>query len=124
MSTRCSPYGRLRSRLDSVDLLRGVAILLVLLNLVKMRLVIAHIRYGAALPSFLFSMLVWNGQTGVQIFFAISGFPITATSIRRWRDLPGVRVFDFYWIRLACIAPLLLLLLLVRSVLDLTHAQN
>ena len=118
------PFGRRWLRLDGVDLLRGLAILLVLLNHVNMRLVIGHIPYGAALPPFLLSMLVWNGQTGVQIFFAISGFLITATSIRRWRDLSEVRVLDFYRIRFARIAPLLLLLLLVLSVLDLTHAHN
>jgi len=104
-----NPFGTRWSRLDGVDLLRGLAILLVLLNHVNMRLVLAHIPYGAALPPFLLSMLVWNGQTGVQIFFAISGFLITATSIKRWRDLSGLRPLDFYRIRFARIAPLLLL---------------
>jgi peptidoglycan/LPS O-acetylase OafA/YrhL len=36
-------------------------------------------------------MLAWNGQAGVQIFFAISRLLITTTSIRRWKDLFAVR---------------------------------
>jgi peptidoglycan/LPS O-acetylase OafA/YrhL len=119
-----NPFGTRWSRLDGVDLLRGLAILLVLLNHVNMRLVLAHIPYGAALPPFLLSMMVWNGQTGVQIFFAISGFLITATSIKRWRDLSRLRPLDFYRIRFARIAPLLMLVLLLLSVLDLIHVQN
>lgn len=61
------PFGRRWTRLDGVDLLRGLAILLVLLNHVNMRLVIGHIPYGAALPPFLFSTLVWNGERGHDI---------------------------------------------------------
>lgn len=118
------PFGRLWPRLDGVDLLRGLAIGLVLLNHVNMRLVIGHVPYGAGLPPFLFSMLMWNGQAGVQIFFAISGFLIASTSIRRWKDLSRVRVLDFYRIRFARIAPLLLLLLLILSVLDMAHVHN
>lgn len=118
------PFGRRWPRLDGVDLLRGLAILFVLLNHVNMRLVIGHIPYGSRLPRFLLSTLVWNGQNGVQMFFAISGFLITSTSIRRWGDLSSVRVLDFYRIRFARIAPLLLLLLLILSVLDVAQVHN
>jgi peptidoglycan/LPS O-acetylase OafA/YrhL len=117
-------FARTWRRLDGVDLLRGLAILLVLLNHVNMRLVIAHIPYGAALPAPVLAMLVWNGEHGVQMFFAISGFLITATSLRRWGDLGRVRVLDFYRLRFARIAPLLLLLLLALSVLDRLHLQD
>ena len=117
-------FGRSWQRLDGVDLLRGLAILSVLLNHVNMRLVLGHIRYGSGLPPSLLAMLVWNGQHGVQMFFAISGFLITSTSLRRWGDLSGVRVLDFYRLRFARIAPLLLLLLLGLTALDLAHAQN
>lgn len=117
-------FGRRWPRLDGVDLMRGLAILLVLLNHVNMRLVIGHIPYGAGLPRALLSMLIWNGQHGVQMFFAISGFLITSTSIGRWGDLPKVHVLDFYRLRFARIAPLLLLLLLVLSGLDLAEVRN
>jgi peptidoglycan/LPS O-acetylase OafA/YrhL len=71
------------SRLDGVDVLRGLAILFVLMNHVNMRLFIGDIPYGRSLPAQLLSSLVWNGQYGVQIFFAVSGFLITSTSLRR-----------------------------------------
>jgi peptidoglycan/LPS O-acetylase OafA/YrhL len=105
------------ARLDGVDLLRGLAIFLVLMNHVNMRLCLAEIPYRRGLPAQLVSSLVWNGQYGVQIFFAVSGFLITSTSIRRWGSLSGVSVRDFYALRFARIGPLLLLLLAVLSAL-------
>jgi peptidoglycan/LPS O-acetylase OafA/YrhL len=108
-------------RLDGVDVLRGLAIFFVLMNHVNMRLRLAHIPYTAGLPEQLTSSLVWNGQNGVQMFFAISGFLITSTSLRRWGPLAGVGVRDFYLLRFARIAPLLLLLL---AVLCMLHAAG
>jgi peptidoglycan/LPS O-acetylase OafA/YrhL len=105
------------ARLDGVDILRGLAIFFVLMNHVNMRLFLAEIPYTKGLPSQLVSSLVWNGQYGVQIFFAVSGFLITATSIRRWGSLSRVSVRDFYALRFARIAPLLLLLLAVLCTL-------
>lgn len=104
-------------RLDGVDLLRGIAVLSVLMNHVNMRLVIAKIPYSEGLPVQLVSSLVWNGQYGVQMFFTVSGFLITSTSLRRWGALSEVSVRDFYALRFARIAPLLLLLLAVLSAL-------
>jgi peptidoglycan/LPS O-acetylase OafA/YrhL len=101
------------TRIDGVDLLRGLAIWFVLMNHVNMRLFIAKIPYAQALPDQLTSSLVWNGQYGVQMFFAISGFLITSTSIRRWGSLSSVKVGDFYALRFARIAPLLILLLAI-----------
>jgi len=87
------------------------------MNHVNMRLVIAKIPYAEGLPHQWVSSLVWNGQYGVQMFFAVSGFLITSTSLRRWGSLSEVRVPDFYALRFARIAPLLLLLLVVLSAL-------
>ena len=107
----------IRTRLDGVDLLRGLAILTVLLNHVNMRLFLADIPYTAGLPHQLVSTLFWSGQRGVQIFFAVSGFLITSTSIRRWGSLSQVDSLAFYRMRCARIAPLLIALLLVLSLL-------
>jgi peptidoglycan/LPS O-acetylase OafA/YrhL len=71
------------TRLDGVDLLRGLAIFFVLMNHVNMRLLFARVPYTKGLPDQLASSLVWNGQFGVQIFFAVSGFLITSTILRR-----------------------------------------
>jgi len=99
-----------------VDLLRGLAIFFVLMNHIYIRLRIAK------MPFHLPDALVWNGQQGVQIFFAVSGFLITTTALRRWGA--GIDIPAFYRLRFARIAPLLLLLLAILSTLDLTHAEN
>src|SRR6267143_3514854 len=104
-------------RLDGVDILRGLAILFVVLNHVHMRLAIADIPYVADTSKPLIASLVWNGQFGVQIFFAVSGFLITSTALRRWHTLSNVRLPDFYRLRVARIAPLLLALLVVMTIL-------
>lgn len=108
-------------RLDGVDMLRGLAIFLVLMNHVNMRLTIAEISYGMQLPQQLLHSLVWSGQYGVQIFFSISGFLITLTSMQRWGTPSLVKPTSFYWLRFARIAPLLILLLVVLSLLHLTR---
>jgi peptidoglycan/LPS O-acetylase OafA/YrhL len=112
------------TRLDGVDLLRGLAIFFVLMNHVNMRLRLAKVPYTAGIPDQLVSSLVWNGQPGVQIFFAVSGFLITATTLRRWNSLERVIVPGFYRLRFARIAPLLLPLLGILSVLHLAHVKN
>jgi len=104
-------------RLDGVDLLRGLAIFFVLMNHVNIRLLIAKVPYTAKIPALLVPSLVWNGQFGVQIFFAVSGFLITSTTLRRWGSLSSVNVRDFYRLRFARIAPLFILVLLVLSIL-------
>ena len=111
-------------RLDGVDLLRALAIFFVLMNHVNMRLLGAHVPYTAGLPNQLVNSLVWNGQFGVQIFFAVSGFLITSTTLRRWGTLSNVGARDFYLLRFARIAPLLLLLLTVLSVFHFAHFNN
>lgn len=115
---------RTPSRLDGVDALRGLAIFFVLMNHVNMMLRQAKIPYTAGLPDQLVSSLVWNGQFGVQIFFAVSGFLITSTSLRRWGALSRLSLRDFYRLRFARIAPLLILLLTVLSILHLAHLKN
>jgi peptidoglycan/LPS O-acetylase OafA/YrhL len=105
------------SRIAGVDILRGVAIFLVLMNHVNMRLLAAKVPYTRGLPKQLVSTLVWNGQYGVQIFFVVSGFLITSTALRRWGFPGGVKMRAFYQLRFARIAPLLFALLTVLSVL-------
>ncbi len=112
------------SRLDGVDCLRALAIFYVLMNHVNMRLVLSHNHYLHGVPPQLAASLVWQGQNGVQIFFAVSGFLITATSLRRWGALERVSLRDFYLLRFARIAPLFLTLLLLLSVLHGLHVPN
>jgi peptidoglycan/LPS O-acetylase OafA/YrhL len=111
-------------RLDGIDLLRGLAIFFVLMNHVNMRLLFAMVSYTKGLPQQLVHSLVWNGECGVQVFFAISGFLITSTALRRWGEPSRVSARDFYVLRFARIAPLLLALLAILSLLHATHIHN
>jgi peptidoglycan/LPS O-acetylase OafA/YrhL len=100
-------------RLDGVDVLRGLAILFVVLNHVNMRLVINDIPYAVGFSRPVVASLVWNGQFGIQIFFTVSGFLIISTALRRWGQLSNVSLRDFYLLRVARIVPLLFALLLI-----------
>jgi peptidoglycan/LPS O-acetylase OafA/YrhL len=112
------------TRLDGVDILRGLAIFFVLMNHVNMRLVIAKVPYASGIPFLAKEALFWNGQFGVQIFFAISGFLITSITLRRWGSLANVSLRDFYLLRFARIVPLLLALLAVLSALHFAHLKD
>src|SRR5208282_2926445 len=90
-------------------------------NLILMQ---AHLNYTKGLPDQLVSSLVWNGQFGVQIFFAVSGFLITSTTLRRWGSLSRINIRDFYLLRFARIAPLFALLITVLTFLHLAHIKH
>jgi peptidoglycan/LPS O-acetylase OafA/YrhL len=111
-------------RLDGIDLLRGLAIFFVLVDHVHIRLALAKIPYTKFLPAQLGHFLVGNGELGVQMFFAVSGFLITSISLRRWAPLSQIKVRDFYILRFARIAPLFFLLLAVLSGLHFAHVHN
>jgi peptidoglycan/LPS O-acetylase OafA/YrhL len=108
-------------RLDGVDFLRTLAILFVLMNHVNVRLSIAKVPFKQGLAKSLAHALFYNGQNGVRVFFAISGFLITSMSLRRWGGLANIDAKQFYRLRFARIAPLLLLLLAVLCALHLAH---
>jgi peptidoglycan/LPS O-acetylase OafA/YrhL len=112
------------TRLDGVDLLRALAIFFVLMNHVDVRLRLAHVPYTAGWPLQLVNSLIFNAEFGVQMFFAVSGFLITSTSLRRWGSLAQVSVRDFYLLRIARIAPLLLSLLAILSILQFAHVKD
>src|SRR5215468_7685296 len=124
MGSANSTNAREWSRLDGVDLLRALAIFFVLMNHVNIRLLIARVPYLAPVPRPVADALVWNAQRGVQMFFAVSGFLITSTALRRWNSISRVNVRDFYLLRFARIAPLLLLILAVLIALHLGHVNH
>jgi peptidoglycan/LPS O-acetylase OafA/YrhL len=107
-------------RFDGIDLLRGVSILSVILLHVSLFLSFHGVQFGAGFPEWLGVVLLRNGN-GVATFFAVSGFLITLTSIRRFGSLRRVRPAVFYRIRFARIAPPLALVLAILSVLHLAH---
>ena len=120
MRTATQPW----NRIDGIDLLRGLSILFVLLNHVNMRLLFAKVPYTKNVPAQRTYTLGWNGQFAGQMFFVISGYLITSTSIRRWHTPAALQIRSFYLLRFARIAPLLLLLLLVLSGLHFAHVPG
>lgn len=119
-----SEQDRSWNRVDGIDLMRGLSILFVLMNHVNMQLLGAKVPYLKGLPLQLVYTLVWNGQFGVQMFFVISGYLITSTSMRRWGRPGALNVRSFYLLRIARIAPLMLLLVLVLSCLHLAQVSG
>lgn len=104
-------------RFETVDLLRGLSILAVVLLHCRIRFGGNQIRIGTGLPAFWRHLIFQNGGNGVTVFFAISGFLITLTSLRRFNGLSHIKAALFYRIRFARIAPLLVLVLVVLSLL-------
>ncbi len=104
-------------RFETVDLLRGLSILAVVLLHCWLRFSLSDVQMGAGLPRWLRQLLFQNGGNGVTVFFAVSGFLITLTSLRRFGGLPNMRAAVFYRIRFARIAPVLVLVLVVLSLL-------
>jgi peptidoglycan/LPS O-acetylase OafA/YrhL len=100
-------------RFDTIDLLRGLSVL----GVVYLHITIALPRSaGIQEPPVWLQRAYGNwGGSGVACFFAISGFLITLTSIRRFGSLASVKPSAFYRIRFARIAPPLLLLLCILS---------
>lgn len=104
-------------RIDGIDLLRGVSIIAVVLTHINQRLPLEETSAGSWIPWFLSSAVLRSGYLGVVIFFVISGFLITSTSINRWGALGRLKALTFYSNRFARIAPPLLATLLVLSLL-------
>jgi len=104
-------------RFDSIDLLRGYSILGVILLHSAIFLRGSGHPVGMSLSPRLRFIIFSNGGNGVSTFFAISGFLITFISLRRFGSLVRVRPLKFYRIRFARIAPPLLFLLAILSVL-------
>ena len=106
-----------RFRLDGVDVLRGLCVLLVVMHHIHLRFVLNHYDVDAALPKLLNQVVFWSGYYAVITFFVISGFLITRLSIRRWGSLEKVPIGRFYRMRAARILPCLLLVLAILSFL-------
>ncbi|HZP05707.1 MAG TPA: acyltransferase [Terracidiphilus sp.] len=112
------------ARNPGIDLLRGLAILLVILNHIGLRIRLTKTVLAAALPDQFLNDLTFNGSEGVFIFFVISGFLIASNSIQRWGSLGTINARAFYARRTARIVPCLVALVAILSVLHLAHVQD
>lgn len=111
-------------RSAGIDVLRGLCVLLVTLHHIHLRFKLNQFDVNALLPAPIGRVLFWSGYFAVITFFVISGFLITSHSLRRWASLDRIPLQQFYWLRVARIAPCLLLLVAVLSGLHLARVQE
>jgi peptidoglycan/LPS O-acetylase OafA/YrhL len=109
---------------SGIDVLRGLAVLAVVLHHVHLRFLLNHFDVAALLPKPIARVVFWSGYYGVITFFVISGFLITNLSLRRWQALPRIEARAFYVMRFARIFPCLLALIAVLSILHLAGAAD
>ncbi len=115
---------RLTHRNAGIDLLRGLAIVFVVLNHLGLRIPLKATALSQVLPARLLQALNYNGYEAVFVFFVISGFLITGNALERWGSLTRLDARAFYARRFARIVPCLLALLAVLSVLHLLGVQD
>ena len=96
----------------AIDTLRGVAIMMVLLLHFALSYGLRDSPVGL-LPAPLVRAFARDGNYGVTIFFAISGFLITTHTLRRAGTLANVDLRRFYLLRAGRILPPLLLVLAI-----------
>jgi peptidoglycan/LPS O-acetylase OafA/YrhL len=107
------------ARNAGIDFLRGLSILLVLLNHIGLRIRLTQGVLGAHLPREFLNDLNFNGSEAVYIFFVISGFLITSNALMRWGSLGAIELRGFYVRRASRILPLLVTLVALLALLDL-----
>lgn len=109
------------SRNGAIDLLRGLAILLVLIHHLALpfRLPLGPSLLGNWLPKRAIEALSFNGYEAVFVFFVISGALIASRVLARDGELARIDWRDFYRRRARRILPLLLLTLTALMALGL-----
>lgn len=112
------------TRNPGIDLLRGVSILLVMLNHIGLRIRLTKGVLAGFLPRQALNDLTFNGSEAVYLFFVISGFLIATNSIQRWGRLGSIDARAFYIRRAARIVPCLVALVAVLSLLHLAQVQD
>lgn len=101
-----------------IDVLRGVAIILVLLHHFNIPYKLQDTWLGiSVLGEPLSTLVARNGNYGVTLFFVISGFLITQHTLNREGALSKINIRNFYVRRIARIVPCLVLLVSMVTLL-------
>ena len=102
-----------------IDCLRGLSILLVVLNHLGLgfRLPLKKSALADFLPREILNAISFNGYEAVFIFFVISGFLISSRVLEKYDALNKLNWREFYVRRASRILPLLLILLAVLAIL-------
>ena len=118
-STEAGAGASATARNAGIDLLRGIAIVLVVFNHLGIRIPLKRTLLADVFPARLLSDLNYNGYEAVLVFFVISGFLIAGNALRRWGGLARIDLRTFYALRCSRIVPCLLLLVAILSALHL-----
>ncbi len=114
MTTPTVPH----SRNWGIDCLRGLSILLVVLNHLALgfRLPLRKTLLAEFVPPGVLRAISFNGYEAVFIFFVISGYLICTRVLAQYGALNALNWRDFYRRRASRILPLLLILIIVLSI--------
>ncbi|EIM04814.1 acyltransferase [Rhodanobacter denitrificans] len=123
-ATSANAVPAIGTRNPGIDLLRGLAIVLVVFNHLGLRIPLKKTALTDVLPAWLLSRLNYNGYEAVFVFFVISGFLISGNALRRWGSLEKIDLRAFYARRFARIVPCLLALVAVLSMLHLAGVRD
>ncbi|HFL2713453.1 TPA: acyltransferase family protein [Legionella pneumophila] len=105
-------------RNDGIDALRGLSIISVILLHIYIRVPLDLTIIDQSISISITNILFRSGYYGVIVFFVISGFLITTTSLKRWGSLQNISYSEFYQMRFARIMPCLISLLMILTLLD------
>lgn len=108
-----------QNRIAIIDLLRSISILLVMGGHFQAISAQFHPAVGwQALPDNFLWQHLRNGALGVSIFFLVSGFVITRSTLLRENDPASVNIKAFYQRRAARILPLFIVVVAVSAIIS------